>query len=423
MTDGVILAMALAVVLFACVSDLGREGRFTAPMMFAGMGLLLGPLGLGLLSINLRDAAVVRVAELTLVVTLFTDAVRIDIRRLRRFHSLPLRLLGIGLPLTMLAGTGAALLLFPGFGIWEAAVLAIILGPTDAALGEPVVDSEDVPRLVRQGLNVESGLNDGLGLPCLLIALALASGMTEMAPDGRPWPIWLAMQIIGGPLVGAGIAFVAARALERPVRKGWVGRDFFRLALLALPIIAYIVAEMVGANGFLSAFASGLVTSTRSDETRDEVDEFGGTVGQLLNSTVFFLVGALFLPEFLHHVGWPHVVFAILALTALRMVPVALAMMGLGLHPSTVTFLGWFGPRGMASVIYLLIVVEHDGIAGFDDIAATVALTVAISIVVHGMTAAPGSKRYGARMKRIGADRVDVPDQRLPGERSGRQSG
>ncbi|EKE44897.1 NhaP-type antiporter [Oceaniovalibus guishaninsula JLT2003] len=417
MNDIDILVIGLTVILFACVSDVARNGRFTAPMMFAGIGLLLGPMILNVVRIPMQDETVKRVAELTLVVALFTDSVRINVKRLRRFHSLPIRLLGIGLPLTMVLGTFAAWWIFPSFGLWEAAVLAVMLGPTDAALGEPVVTSEEVPALVRQGLNVESGMNDGLGLPCLFIVASLAgAGTTAGAGD---WTAYILLQILGGPVIGATIATVAAWAIARPLRRGWVGEDFFRLALFALPVVAYLAADMLQANGFLAAFAAGVVVSTRSEYTRDAVEEFAGTIGQLLNSTIFFLVGALLLPQFLHHIGWQHVVFALLALTVLRMGPVAMAVIGMGLHRRTTLFLGWYGPRGMASVIYLLIVLDTFDIAAIDDIAATVALTVLASIVLHGLTAAPGSRRYGQfarKLRSSDAENAPVPVQRVPGE-------
>ncbi len=419
MDDIDILTIGLSVLLFACVSDVARGGRFTAPMMFAGIGLLFGPLVLGVVHLDLGDTTVQRVAELTLVTALFTDAVRIDVKRLRRYHSLPLRLLGVGLPLTIVAGTLLAWWLFPAFGFWQAAVLAVILAPTDAALGEPVMTSERVPALVRQGLNVESGLNDGLGLPCLLIAATLAGpgGVT----DGGDWTVYVLLQIVGGPVVGALIALAAARAIAHPIRRGWVGDDFFRLALFALPIVAYLAADLLHANGFLAAFAAGIVVSTRSDDTRDAVEEFGGTMGQLLNATVFFMVGAVILPEFLHDIGWPHVIFATLALTLLRMGPVALCLTGMRLHPASLAFIGWYGARGMASVIYLLIVMEGFAIPHIADIAATIALTVMASIVLHGLTAAPGSRRYGDFAHKLHAGDAEngpIVPQRLPGETS-----
>lgn len=414
-----ILAIGLCVILFAGISDYSRSGRFTAPMMFAGAGLLLGPLILNVIQIDLRATAITRLAELTLITALFTDAVRIDVSRLHRFHSLPLRLLGIGLPLTMVAGTLTAWWIFPGFGLWEAAVLAVILAPTDAALGEPVLTSDEVPALVRQGLNVESGLNDGLGLPCLFLVAALAV-MQGGEPQGLgEWTISALLQIIGGLGVGAAVALIASWAIVRPLNRGWVGDDFFRLALVALPVVAYLVAEMLQANGFLATFAAGVVISTKSDETRDVVEDFSGTAGQLLNATVFFLVGAVILPQFLHHIEWPHVVFAVLSLTVLRMGPVALSLAGLSLHRNTLLFMGWFGPRGMASIIYLLVLIENYDIAVIDDIAATVSLTVLVSIVVHGLTAAPGSRRYGAYVKTLrisDAENDKVFEQRLPGQ-------
>lgn len=409
-----ILAIGITLLVFACVSDVARAGRFTAPMMFAGMGLLLGPLLLDLVQLDVGSGAVQKISEMTLVTALFTDAVRIDAKHVLKFHSMPMRLLGIGLPLTMVAGTLVAWWLFPAFGFWEAAVLAVILTPTDAALGEPVMTSEKVPALVRQGLNVESGLNDGLGLPCLVIAAYLATSGVSGPTGAGEWAAYILLQIVGGPVIGLLIALVTAKAIARPIRLGWVGDDFFRLGLLALPIVAFLAADLVQANGFLAAFVAGIVVSTRSEATRNAVQDFGGTVGQFLSATVFFIVGAALLPAFLHHIGWPHVIFAVLALTVLRMVPVALALTGLRLHRRTLMFVGWFGPRGMASVIYLMIVIERYNVVGIDDIAATVALTVLISIILHGLTAASGSRRYGEFAHALHADdaeRKPVPAQ------------
>ncbi len=404
---------AAAVIGFASVSAIARRGRFTAPMMFAGVGLLAGPLVLDLVELDVGNETLNALAELTLVVTLFTDAVRIDLGRLRRHAGLPARMLGIGLPLTMLLGTFVALWLFPGFGLWEAAVLAIILGPTDAALGEPVVTAPEVHGVVRQGLNVESGLNDGLGLPALLVVAALASG--HHTEDAGTWTLDILLQVAGGPLVGLAVGWAAKRLLQPSRAREWLSADFGNLALFMTPVAAYTGAEIVGANGFLAAFASGIVASTSSNVVREAVEEFTGTTVQLLNAAVFFLVGASLLPHYLHDIEWRHVAFAVLALTLLRMGPVALALIGTRLHAGSVLFMGWFGPRGTASVIYLLVVIGQFEVPGIEDIAATVSLTVLLSIVAHGMTAAPGARRYGAYVRRLAPDSAE--DQPVPDER------
>ena len=414
MTMSALLVFAASVLVFACVSDVARDGRFTAPMMFAGVGLLVGPLAFGVIEIDLADKSIELLAELTLVVALFTDAVRIDLRRLHRFKGLPIRLLGIGLPLTMVAGTLVALWLFPEFGLWQAAVLAVILGPTDAALGEPVVTSDDVHGVVRQGLNVESGMNDGLGLPALLVVASLATVGTTAGRDAGEWTLTILVQVLGGPVLGLAIGFLGKRFLGASHARGWSRTDFNLLALFLLPISAFAAAELLGVNGFLAVFACGVVASTGSQALHDGVEEFTGTVGQLLNSAVFFLVGAVLLPEFLHRIDGRHVAFAALALTVLRMAPVGLALLSTRLHAGSVLFMGWFGPRGMASVIYLLIVIEGYDLPAIDDIAATTALTVLASIFLHGMTAAPGARRYGRYVRSLSADSAE--DQPLPGE-------
>ena len=416
MNTASLLVFAAAIVAFASVSGVARSGRFTAPMMFAGLGLLVGPLVAGVINLDIRNETIVLLAELTLVVALFTDAVRIDVRRLRRFKGLPIRLLGVGLPLTMVLGTFVAWWLFSGFGIWQAAVLAVILGPTDAALGEPVVTANEVHGVVRQGLNVESGLNDGLGLPALLIVASLATvdGASDQGP--RDWTLYVLLQLVGGPLVGLATGWMGKRLLNIGHARGWNGEDYSLLALFMLPIAAYTGAELLGANGFLATFACGVVASTGSQKLRDGVDDFTGTVSQLLNAAVFFLVGAVLLPEFLHEIDGRHVLFAGLALTLLRMGPVAIALLGTRLHAGSVLFMGWFGPRGMASVIYLLIVIDNYRLPAIDDIAATVALTVLASIFAHGMTAAPGVRRYASYVGSLKGWKAE--DEPVPTDRS-----
>ncbi len=409
METSALFTVALGIVLFALISRRAEAGMVTAPMVFTGFGFLMGGAVLRVVEPSLESAGLQALAEITLVVALFTDAARIDLRRLGREHHVPLRLLGISLPLTVFAGTGLAMLLFPELGLWPAALIGVMLAPTDAALGQAVVSDPRVPQQVRQALNVESGLNDGLAFPALLFVASLAgAGAAEDLGVGSGgigitgWTTFIAGQLVLGPLVGVVVGLGGAMLVERANSRGWMNDIFLRISTLSLAILAFTGAELVGGNGFIAAFAGGLAVGTRSREVLDGVEDFGETEGQLLTLLVFLLFGAVLLPD-LHALGWRHLLYAVLSLTAVRMLPVALSLVGTRLAPSTVLFLGWFGPRGLASIIYLLLVLEAGAVPGMEEIKRVVFLTVVLSIALHGATAAPLAGRYGRRIKALDA--------------------
>lgn len=390
MTSIALIALGLGLLLYALVSNrAGRDG-LTAPMGFVALGAMLG--AFGDVELTVESGAIHDLAEVALVIALFTDASRIDLRRLRAEHSLPIRLLGIGLPLTMLVGAGAALIVFPDLSFWPAVVLGIILAPTDAALGQAVVSNRAVPARIRQALNVESGLNDGLAFPALLIVVSVAASEAGRGTGG--WLAFVAAQIALAPLIGGAVAFACGWAIERALTRGWMDETFLRISTLAPPLLAYAGAEALSSNGFIAAFACGLVTATHSKRLRDAVGDFAEAEGQFVTLIVFAAVGAVLLPGVWGEWDWRHVLYALLSLTVLRMVPVALAIIGEGLRPVTVGFLGWFGPRGLASVIYLLLVLEEHRFVGIEEVERTVLLTVLLSVVLHGATAGPLARIY-----------------------------
>jgi sodium/hydrogen antiporter len=409
MNTPALFAVALGIFAFALISRRAEAGMVTAPMVFTAFGYLMGSAVLGIVEPQLRSTGVQAVAEITLVVALFTDAARIDLRRLGREHDVPMRLLGIGLPLTVVAGTGLAMLMFPDLGLWPAALIGVILAPTDAALGQAVVSDTRVPQRVRQGLNVESGLNDGLAFPALLLVASLAGsggaedmGVGANGTSAAGWAAFITKQLVLGPLVGAAAGLGGTVLIERASARHWMNEIFLRISTLSLAILAFTGAELAGGNGYIAAFVGGLVVGTRSRTVLDGVEDFGETEGQLLTLLVFLLFGAVLLPD-LGSLGWRHVLYAALSLTLVRMVPVALALFGTRLTLSTVLFLGWFGPRGLASIIYLLLVIESGAVASTEEIQRVVFLTVVLSIAVHGASAAPLAGRYGRRMKALDA--------------------
>ncbi len=389
-----IAVIALAICLFAAFSRKAERSPFTPPMFFLAVGFFLGGEGLGWIHLEIDGEAIHVLVELTLVLVLFTDAARIDLTCLRREKSLPARLLGIGMPLTIVVGAAVALAVLPELGWTEALLLAAILAPTDAALGQAVVSNPLVPVRIRQSLNVESGLNDGIALPVVLVFAALA-GAREEAADASYWLRFAALAVTLGPLVGGAVGFVGGRIVDWGTRSGWINDAFQRIAGLGLALLAFGAAEFVGGNGFIAAFAAGLTLGNTARGVCTCLYEFGEAEGQLLTLLVFVAFGAAMLPEALPHATGAALLYALLSLTVVRMVPVALSLLGTGLRPASVAFLGWFGPRGLASILFALLVVQKDSLESGSFLLAVVVLTVLGSTFLHGLTAYPLARRYG----------------------------
>jgi NhaP-type Na+/H+ or K+/H+ antiporter len=304
-------------------------------------------------------------------------------------------LLGIGLPLTIGVGTLVGIALLPGIGWLEAALVAAILAPTDAALGQAVVSNPLVPVRIRQTLNVESGLNDGIALPIVLVLAAMA-GASEGEIDAANWLRFAALAVTLGPLVGVAVGWGGGRWLERGVATGWINTPFQRLSSLGLALLAFAAAELVGGNGFIAAFVAGLTLGNVGRNVCETLYEFGETEGQLLTLLVFLIFGAVMVPDAVENFSLATLAYALLSLTLVRMLPVALSLLGTGLRMPSVAFLGWFGPRGLASILFALVVVEEGQVAVGPMLKDVVVLTVLLSAVLHGATAYPFARRYGA---------------------------
>ncbi|MEU2832504.1 cation:proton antiporter [Streptomyces lavendulae] len=398
---GVVAGGGVAVV-YGALSRRLSTTVLSGPLVFVLCGLAIGPLGLDLLSAD-RDLEVTRtLLESALVLVLFTDAAAIRLRDLRREEFLPLRLLVVGLPLTMALGWLLAWPLLPGLGVWELALVAIILAPTDAALGQQAFSNERVPALVRGGLGVESGLNDGLALPFFVLALA-AAGESE----GRPGVVvtFLRALLLSGA-IGIAAGWAGASVLRWSAARGWSTPDWRQFLTLALPLIAYTLCAAGEGSGFIGAWAAGLVFGSRLRNTpsgrgalADGMDparstEFSERLGLLLASVSFLAFGAVILGPALQHVTWQMVVYALISLTVVRMLPVALAMAGTGLRNVSVAYIGWFGPRGLASLVFGLIAFEEH-LPGMTVLNGVIAATVGLSVLLHGATAPFLGNRYG----------------------------
>jgi NhaP-type Na+/H+ or K+/H+ antiporter len=399
--------LAAIVFIFGLVSRRLDGTVLTAPLVFVAAGFALGPAGLGLVEFTLDDHTVLLLGEITLAIVLFTDAARINLSALRQNEGLPLRLLGIGMPLTIALGTVVAALVLTDLSFWEAAIVGAVLAPTDAALGQAVVSNPRVPVRVRQALNVEAGLNDGLSVPFLALFLILAEAEAEhLSAD-----LWIrfALEQIGfGALVGVGVGLAGGWLVSRASGRGWMTDSSQRIALLALAVIAWALADQIGGNGFIAAFVGGLMVGPTVERVGEQLIRFTEAEGQLLNLSVFFIFGVLVLGA-IQPLSWEVALYALLSLSVIRMLPVAVSLIGTHLRSVSVLFMGWFGPRGLASIVLgLIVVAEAPMLAGREEIELVVALTVLLSVLLHGVTAAPLSAAYARRVDGMAAD---VPEK------------
>ncbi|WP_034271590.1 cation:proton antiporter domain-containing protein [Haloechinothrix halophila] len=408
-----LLVLAGLVLAYGLVSGRTSGSPVTAPMVFVAAGLVLGDAGLDVLSGDVSEGAVRVLAEATLVLVLFTDAVRIDLSALRREYHFPLRLLAIGLPVAVVLGTAAAVLIFPAFGLWDAALVAAVLVPTDAALGAAVIADRRLPVRLRQTLNVESGLNDGLALPVVMLFVALAASAQGDIGSTGSW-VWFMLRQIGlGVAVGVVVGNVGGWLLRRMDQAGWVTATYRRLAVLALAGLAYGGAEVATGNGFVAAFVAGLCFGSVAREQCPYVHEFAEREGELLTVATFAMFGAVIIGPRLPEVGVSVVLYAVVSLVVVRLAAVAVAMIGSGVRAETVLFLGWFGPRGLASILFALLVVERAGVAVANDVLVIAGATVLLSVYAHGISASPWARGFARRAEGLAptaSERVPVTE-------------
>ena len=384
--------IALVLMGYAALSGRLATTPVTQAMVFVAIGLLAGNRALGLIEADAAGQFVRHLAEATLTLVLFTDAVRVNRGRLRRESLVPARLLGVGLPLTIVAGTLAGLALLPGLDLWTAAALATMLAPTDAALGLPVVSNRRLPSRIRQGLNVESGLNDGVCVPLLIIFLTIAEAEQGQA---HVEPLRVILEEIGfGAAGGLAAGALGALVLRGFAARGWMEGTWKQINAVATPLLAYTVASALGGSGFIAAFVAGIVFGALAGERAEATTYLAEESGELLNAVTFLLFGAVLLGPALGDPDWRVIGYAVLSLTVVRLLPVAVAMLGTGMRRVTVGFLGWFGPRGLASIVFVLILVEQTDLPERPLLLDVVTWTVALSVYAHGLTAGPGANRY-----------------------------
>ncbi|HUA45227.1 MAG TPA: cation:proton antiporter [Solirubrobacteraceae bacterium] len=388
----------LAIVAASLLATAGVSRRLTdtsvtPAMVFVLIGLIVGPLLADEVAPAPSSATVRALAEATLAVVLFADASRIKLRLLRREYAVPLRLLAVGLPLTIVAGALLAAALFGELNLPEVVVLGVLLAPTDAALGQAVVTEPRLPSRIRQGLNVESGLNDGICVPLLLIALAAADVEGHAATTHHA--VSIVLEEIGyGILGGAAAGLAAAWVVSEGSRRNSIAGPWLQIIPVAGAGLAYGVATALGGSGFIAAFLAGAIFGTLVARESEAGSRLNEEIGGLLGGVTLLMFGAVLLGPTLQHLTWAMALYAVLSLTVVRMLPVALAMVGSDAKWQTVTFLGWFGPRGLASIVFAVIAVQEQHLAGAATIVRAAYLTIGLSVFAHGVTAAPLAQRY-----------------------------
>jgi NhaP-type Na+/H+ or K+/H+ antiporter len=405
-----VVAVLVAIFLWALVAARLQRADLTAPIVFTVLGALLA--FTGVIDGPAAPERLKPLVEITLVWVLFSDAARVRVQDLRRGLGLYVRLLGIGLPLTVVLGWGLAWWLIPTLGIWLALLVGAAVAPTDAALGVSVVTNPAVPEPIRRLITVESGLNDGIATPVVMLAIGGAAAAAGMEGVGGAL-----LELVVGAAVGAGIGVAGGALLRRARRRGWAAEDFAGIAVLVLAVLAYATAVVAHGNGFVAAFCGGVAFGAVAGKRGPVELQFLEQASGLVSLLIWLAFGAVAVPIMIDRISVVIALYAVLSLTAVRMVPVAVALIGTRFDRKTVLFVGWFGPRGLASLVFALLAMEELDMAA-DEAVAVIAVTVVLSVVAHGLTSAPLAARYGksaaARQTPVTAHHPEIPVRGLP---------
>lgn len=390
--------IAAFLLIYSLIAGRFESRLINGPLLFLLMGWLLGPGGIELLSLSIDSDGIKLLAELTLVIVLFSDAANTNWQVLLANRSLPIRLLLIGLPLTLLAGTLFGRWIYPDLPLLELAILSTILAPTDAALGKAVVSNPAVPAPIREGLNQESGLNDGICVPVLLLLLALIAPTEQHSGTGL-LAITLLLEEIGiGLLVAWGLTTFTLRLLKTSYLNGWQLPLWRQLTMPGLALLCFALAQALGGSGFIAAFVGGLLIGRKLGEHKHAYMDSCEGYGDLLSVVIWMVFGATLMPMLAELLHWQYWLYAAASLTLLRMVPVWLSLLGTGLKLELKLFIGWFGPRGLASIVFAVMVLQNEpALLGQRPIITTVLCTIILSVILHGLTANPWVARFKPR--------------------------
>lgn len=402
--ETVILGILLCVIVYSLLTKTIGRTVLTLPIIFTGLGYLVSSHVNSLAEPEALKTGTRLLAEVTLILVLFSDASHVRFARLKESYAIPARMLVIGLPLTLLSGMFVAHMINPASGLAMALLTAAVLTPTDAALGQTVLSNPRVPGRLSQAINVESGLNDGLAVPFVLLGAMLAmSGVSELHSGN--FAVSILLQIILGPLVGIIVGYGLAKAMDFAKDRDLLVESASGVVFLSAAFTAYVGSEIIGGNGFIAAFLGGMVFGNTYKHNIHFIGEFMEGVGQFLTIAAFLTFGALLLPAGLAHMQWKAIVLALMFLTVVRMLPIWLSLLGTGMATHEKLFLGWFGPRGLASILFTLIMTDEFDFVGENELLACVSMTVFLSIILHGISSAPLSEWIGRRAER---DKVET---------------
>jgi len=376
--------LALFIFLYSISSGFLERTPINGALIFTAFGLACGPFGLDILKMDIGTEELRTLAELTLALVLFTDASNANLKVLKKNFHIPQRLLLIGLPMTILLGFGIGIFMFDELSIFEIAILATLLAPTDAALGKAVVTNPLVPANIREGLNVESGLNDGICVPILYLFLALAAGSS-----GEGSTHFLAFELVAeeigiGVVVGSILTLSAVWLARQCNDRGWVTESWRQLPVIVLAVSCFSIAQILGGSGFIAAFVGGLLFGSLINTKKFLLSAEG--TGDTIALITWVIFGATVVAQSFKSFSWEIVVYSILSLTIIRMLPAFLSLGGMNLSTNEKLFMGWFGPRGLASIVFAVIVLNAE-LPGSSTIAMTAACTIILSVIAHGLSA------------------------------------
>ena len=393
------LVLAVLVLGYAVVSERVNRSFIAPALIFLLLGMGLGPFGLGVLEAGAGTEGYTVLAQLALTMILFNQAAKLRLNRIRVHGPVTLRLLIVGIPLTVLLGALTATLLLPVLPWWEAVCVAAIVAPTEAALIEALLEDRRIPERVRHALSVESGFYDGFALAILLTALALASEHTANTESSNVnWAWFMFSTEFISLLAGGAVGLIGGLVVAWSRRHEWMSDTWAQLATLALAFVCFQLGERIEASGFVAAFTGGLafsfITRRRTDE--DIPTQVSDAAAQLLELMVFAMFGAFAVIDGWLRADWRVVLFAVLALFAVRIVAVLVSLVRTDLPMSDRWFIGWFGPRGIGTVVLGLLVVNRGEIENTELISTVVVVTVTLSLVLHSLTTAQGIRRLAS---------------------------
>lgn len=403
--------LALLIALYAIFAGKLARLSITMPIVFVLAGILFGSDGLGLIVFSPNTKTVELVIEITLAFFLFSSAAGLKIGDVSDDASLPGRLLLIGFPLTVALGALVAFAMFSTKGVGAALLIGAILAPTDAALGLPVFNNPRVPVRIRRALNIESGLNDGLAAPLVTLFAALA---LEQITSARPfnWLLIALSELAIAVVIGALVGLAGGWLFQTAQKKNWTTKTALLIGNLALAAMSYFGSITLGGNGFVAAFTGGLLFAYITRGQMAEQTEYTDITGSILSLFVWVVFGSSLAVPLLQKINLQAVLYAVLSLTLIRMLPMSIALLRSGLRRDTVAMIGWLGPRGLASVAFLLMVMEQAEIAEKSHIFLTeiVGWTVLLSIILHGLSAIPLANWYARRLETASPDTPELQD-------------